>query len=121
MFHRLAALALTSMLAFAAAAKADEPQTVTWSIPADSSKALPTDRPSSKAAFDNATPAVRVALCGVEADAGNTGLDAGLIDFNVPDPARAAGHATDDRQGGGGNVPDYRASVFLGITLGYHF
>jgi hypothetical protein len=75
----------------------------------------------SKAAFTNATPAVRVAPCGVEADAGNANLDAGLIDFNIPDPARAAGHSYDDPRDVGRDVRDYHSSVILGVTLGYHF
>jgi len=93
-------------------------------IPSDSSKAIAGDwtaAPSSKAAFDKTASAVRLALCGVEADSGNAGLDAGLIDFNTPDPARAAGRSSDEPQGTGRNVPDYRSSVFLGLTLGYHF
>lgn len=134
MFRRLAAVSLMSSLAcFASVAAGETPgggpsssaegPAGILTIPADSSKAIPGDLAgarSSKAAFANATPAVRLALCGVEADSGNTDLDAGLIDFKTPDP-HAAGRSLDDQQRAGGNVPDYRSSVFLGLTLGYHF
>ena len=59
-------------------------------------------------------------MCGIEAESGNAGLDAGLIDFKTPDP-HAAGRSSEDSPQAGRNVPDYRSSVFLGITLGYHF
>jgi hypothetical protein len=125
MLRRLAALSLISSLAFAASVKADEPPVPVGPliITGDSSKAIPGDltaAPSSKAAFDTSNPAVRLAMCGVEADAGNADLDAGLIDFKTPDP-HAAGRFSDDPPQAGRNVPDYRSSVFLGVTLGYHF
>lgn len=125
-FVRVTAASLISIIASVAAAKADESPpsdassgfalaASTLSPPAESWKA------ASKAAFTNATPAVRVAPCGVEADAGNSNLDAGLIDFNVPDPARAAGRSFDDQRDVGRNVGDYHSTVILGVTLGYHF
>lgn len=127
MFRRLAAVSLISLLVCAAAVRAEEapaPAGPLIIIPADSSKAVPGDLTgahSSKAvAFENATPAVRLAMCGLEADSGNAGLDAGLIDFKTPDP-HAAGRLSEDPQRVGQNVPDYRSSVFLGLTLGYHF
>jgi hypothetical protein len=125
MLRRFAALLLICSLAFAVSVKADEQPVPTGPliIPVDSSKANPVDlsaAPSSKAAFNKSTPAVRVAMCGVEADAGNADLDAGLIDFKTPDP-HAVGRLSDDTPQAGRNVPDYRASVFLGLTLGYHF
>jgi hypothetical protein len=128
-FRGVAAGSLMVILASTAPAKADEAPpgalaATRLPIPADSSKAFPDDVAGthfSKAAFDTATPAVRVALCGVEAAAGNTGLDAGLIDFNVPDTARGAGRTPDDMQDVGKNLRDFHSSVFLGVTLGYHF
>jgi hypothetical protein len=134
-FTRLAAVSLIAFPILCTSAKAGEPQAGaaaaepemvagTLVIPEDSSKAVSRDvigGQFSRASFTNATPAVRVAMCGVEADAGNTNLDAGLIDFNVPDPARAAGRASDDQRDVGRNVGDYRSSVVLGVTLGYHF
>lgn len=122
LFHRLAAVSLIWGLA-SVAAKADEPPVVPLTLPADSAKIVSGDlagAPSSKAAFANATPAVRLAMCGIEAESGNAGLDAGLIDFKTPDP-HAAGRSSEDSPQAGRNVPDYRSSVFLGITLGYHF
>lgn len=125
----LTAASLMSILVSIAPVKADEPISpsgfeLAAGTPADSSKDVPADPNGarvSKAAFVNATPAVRVAPCGVEADAGNSNLDAGLIDFNVPDPARAAGRSYDDQRDAGRNVGDYRSTVVLGVTLGYHF
>lgn len=61
-------------------------------------------------------PPVRLALCGVEADAGNSSLDAGLIDLNIPESARI-----NDRPDTGNAARDYHAAVFVGVTLGYHF
>jgi hypothetical protein len=133
--RRLAAVLMMSILTSVASVSAGEPLTSwtssaleaapsTLTIPADTSKGVAGDLVGarvSKAAFENARPAVRVALCGVEADAGNTGLDAGLIDFSIPDSARAAGGASDDPRDVGKNVRDYRSDVFLGVTLGYHF
>lgn len=134
-FLSLTAVFLISALASAAPVKAGEPMpadsssgiettAINLAPPADSAKVTVPDLTgarSGKAAFVNATPAIRVAPCGIEADARNTNLDAGLIDFNVPDPARAAGHAYDDQRDVGRNVGDYHSTVILGITVGYHF
>ena len=121
MFRRLAAISLISAFAFAAAAKADEPSAA-WIMPADSVKMPSGDWRawSSKAPLDKEKEAVRLAMCGIEAESGNAGLDAGLIDFKTPDP-HAVGRSYEDLPQAGRNVPDYRASVFLGVTLGYHF
>jgi len=106
-----------SILASAASVRAAEPPNNGFSSGLEAASGVR----FGKAAFENPKPAVRVALCGVEADAGNAGLDAGLIDFNVPDIARAAGGLSDDPREVGKNVRDYRSMVFLGVTLGYHF
>ena len=121
MFRRLAAVSLISGLAFAVSVKAEESLPVLI-IPADSLKAPSGDwrALSSKAPLDKQRDAVRLALCGIEADSGNADLDAGLIDFKTPDP-HAAGRSSEDSPQAGRNVPDYRSSVFLGLTLGYHF
>lgn len=114
-------MALISGLAFAVSAKADEPPAALI-IPADSLQTQTGDWRawSSKVPLDKEKEAVRLAMCGIEADAGNVGLDAGLIDFKTPDP-HAVGRSSEDSPQAGRNVPDYRASVFLGVTLGYHF
>ncbi len=80
-----------------------------------------TAAPSSKANFSNATPAVSLAMCGVEAHGTATDLDAGLIDFNVADPARAAGGSPDVPKDQAQNVRDFHSSIVLGVTLGYRF
>jgi len=130
--RRLAAASLIAILTAAAPVMAAETapgdsssgfELAAGTLTPDSLKNVAADLSSarSKAAFTNAAPAVRVAPCGVEADAGNANLDAGLIDFNIPDPARAAGHSIDDQRDVGRDVRDFRSNVILGVTLGYHF
>ncbi len=121
MIYPLAAISLITGLAFAVSVKAEE-SPAALIIPADSLKAPIDDwrAGSSKAPLDKEKEAVRLAMCGIEADSGNAGLDAGLIDFKTPDP-HAVGRSSEDSPQAGRNVPDYRASVFLGVTLGYHF
>jgi hypothetical protein len=135
MIRPLLALSLVSLLASAAAAQAVDAvagdyaagiqmPAATLIAPENSSKALPAafgEARSSKVVFSDAKPAVSVAMCGVEAYGANTDLDAGLIDFNVPDPARAAGGSIEDSKDQGRNTRDYHSSVVLGVTLGYHF
>ncbi len=133
-FHRLAAASMLSVIVLPGAVKADDSASIRESIRYEANEntlAIPTmtkgqavdvsNTNNGNASFKKDAAAVRFALCGIEADAGNTSLDAGLIDFNVKDTVRAAGSWYDDGQHLAKNVPDYRSSVFLGVTIGYHF
>ena len=128
MFSRLALASLLSILATTAPALAAEELVAGITLP-PSSLAAPSDTTgltipvarSSKATYANASPAVIVDFCGVEAYGTKTDLDAGLLDYNVPDAARAAGHAADEPQDQGRNVRDYRYTPVFGVTVGYHF
>jgi hypothetical protein len=78
--------------------------------------------PTGKVIFEDSTSDVSVAMCGIEGHGTAVDLDAGLIDFNVPDPARAAGGAADaGPKDVGRSQYDYRSSIVLGVTLGYRF
>jgi len=135
MFRRFAAVSMISILACPISVKAAEPLTGGYSadvaaasplftLPADAAKGVAADEvgaPPRKTAVDNPKPDVRVALCGVEADAGNANLDAGLVDFNVPNSAHGNATWTEGPRDAGRNVHDYPSPVFLGVTLGYHF
>jgi hypothetical protein len=135
MFLRLTALSTISVLLCAISVKAAEPLTSGSSVdaaasvtkltlPADAAKdAVAVDiaaRPG-KTALNESKPDIRVALCGVEADAGNANLDAGLVDFNVRNSAHGNTAWTEGPRDAGRNVHDYPSPVFLGVTLGYHF
>jgi hypothetical protein len=74
-----------------------------------------------KVIYSDASSDLSVALCGLEGHKDAADLDAGLLDFNVADPARAAGGVTDDPKDLGRSRYDYRSSVVLGVTLGYRF
>ena len=77
--------------------------------------------PTGKVVYSDSTQEITAAMCGIEGHGTATDLDAGLIDFNVPDPARAAGRSAEDPKDQGRNLYDYHSSVVLGVTLGYRF
>jgi len=123
MIRHLTALALLSL---AISAEAGEPLSADYSagipVPASTLAATPVSQDfAARPAYSSAKPAVSVAMCGVEAYGANADLDAGLIDYNVPDPARAAGAAPDEQKDVGRNARDFHSSVVLGVTVGYHF
>jgi hypothetical protein len=112
-------LSLFILLFSAFAAQAEEP------VPdQDAPKSFPAtflrDR-LDKEPFSTPVREVTFAMCGVEAHGKASDLDAGLIDFNVPDPARAAGGITDETKDLGRDARDYHSSVILGVTVGYRF
>ena len=77
--------------------------------------------PTGKVIYSDSSQEFTAAMCGIEGHGPATDLDAGLIDFNVPDPARAAGRLAEDPKDQGRNLYDYHSSVVLGVTLGYRF
>lgn len=79
------------------------------------------DKRADNAPFVPPSKEVSFAMCGMEAHGAKSDLDAGLIDFNVPDPARYAGGEIEEDKTQGKNARDYRSSVVLGVTLGYRF
>lgn len=90
-------------------------------LPPDTPKTYPATVIYKTVTFSNAPKEMSVAMCGVEAHGAASDLDAGLIDFNVPDPARFAGGDLDEAKDQGKNARDYHSSVVLGVTLGYRF
>ena len=124
-----AALVLSVALLIATALHAEEPVVIGYSAaiaaPSDAPvRAYPATvagRPTGKVIFKDSTSDVSVAMCGLEGHGKAVDLDAGLIDFNVPDPARAAGGSPDGPKDLGRNQYDYHSSVVLGVTLGYRF
>ena len=122
---------LFSLLQLAAfAARAEEPVTARSSeVPviaaAEGATAFPATfiggGRGNKPAFIDAAQSVSFAMCGVEAHGAASDLDAGLIDFNVPDLARAAGGEIEEPKNQGSTARDYHSSVVLGVTLGYRF
>ena len=124
MIRIAAALALS--LIVSAGVQAEELAIAAIPLPAPSKapKAYPATivgDPTGKVVYSDATSNVSVAMCGIEGHGTDADLDAGLIDFNVPDPARAAGHSEADPKDQGRNLYDYHSSVVLGVTLGYRF
>jgi hypothetical protein len=120
MMLKFLTMAGLSMMVGVTAVRAAEPLTIVLEPPKTLSiqAAQPQSRPAS---YETVTPAVRVAMCGVEADAGNTSLDAGLIDFKLRDTTRTASNWSEDPRSAGKSAHDYQSPVFLGVTLGYHF
>lgn len=110
-------LLLLSLFTLQIAARAEDPA----ALPPKSYPATYLDHRTESPALGKADPAVSFAMCGVEAHGAASDLDAGLIDFNVPDPARAAGGEIAEGKGQGKDVRDYHSSVVLGVTLGYRF
>lgn len=135
MFRRLAAFSTLFILACAISVNAAEPLTggsssdaavsvSRFTLPDDAAKdAVPVGIAArlDKTALNEPKPDIRVALCGVEADAGNANLDAGLVDFNVRNSAHGNAALTEGPRDAGRNVHDYPSPVFLGVTLGYRF
>lgn len=124
------ASAFALVLLTAAALHAEEPIAMDYSaaaanIPAAPAKAYPATHvgaPAGKVIFSDSSSELTAAMCGIEGHSAAADLDAGLIDFNVPDPARAAGGSPDDQKKDVGlNRYDYHSSVVLGVTLGYRF
>ncbi len=74
-----------------------------------------------KVIYSDASSDLSVAMCGLEGHKNAADLDAGLLDFNVADPARAAGGVLDDPKDLSRKRDDFRSSVVLGVTLGYRF
>ena len=93
----------------------------TSAIPVKAYPATHIDAPTGKVIFSDSSSQFTAAMCGIEGHGTAADLDAGLIDFNVPDPARAAGGTPDDQKDVGRNRYDYHSSVVLGVTLGYRF
>lgn len=128
-----AALALSLALLISTAIHAEEPVVIEYSAVPTPGGAPSSDRtgkaypatvvgwPTGKVIFKDSTSDVSVAMCGLEGHGTAVDLDAGLIDFNVPDPARAAGNSPDGPKDLGRNQYDYHSSVVLGVTLGYRF
>lgn len=124
-------LAYAGVLLTAFAASAEDPAPLAFPAvappPSQAAKELkiksePRDASSTgKVIYKDSTASLSVAMCGLEGYKDSASLDVGLLDFNVPDPARAAGHVADDLKEIGRNRYDYRSSVILGVTLGYHF
>lgn len=120
---------LALVLLAATALHAEEPVAIDLPASADPSaapvKAYPATHvgaPAGKVIFSDSSSEVTAAMCGIEGHGPAADLDAGLIDFNVPDPARAAGGSPDDQKKDVGlNRYDYHSSVVLGVTLGYRF
>lgn len=115
-------------LLFCAGAFAEEPVAIDYpttgnksAVPAKAYPATRIDAPTGKVIFSDSSSEVTAAMCGIEGHGTAADLDAGLIDFNVPDPARAAGGSSDDQKDVGRNRYDYHSSVVLGVTLGYRF
>ena len=126
MIRPAAAFALT--LLAATALHAEEPVAIdyavtgsTTAVPVKAYPATRIDAPTGKVIFSDSSSEVTAAMCGLEGHGTAADLDAGLIDFNVPDPARAAGGTSDDQKDVGRNRYDYHSSVVLGVTLGYRF
>jgi len=111
---------LLSLFSLQIAARAEEP-----APSQDTQKSYPATfidgRTDKAVTFSKAPEEVSFAMCGVEAHGAKSDLDAGLIDFNVPDPARYAGGDIDEGKDQGKNARDYHSSVILGVTVGYHF
>ena len=103
---------------YSAAASALPDKAVKTAYPATR---IPSDAPTGKVIFSDSSSEITAAMCGIEGHGKAGDLDAGLIDFNVPDPARAAGGSPDDPKDVGRNRYDYHSSVVLGVTLGYRF
>lgn len=77
--------------------------------------------PTGKVIYSDASSDLSVAMCGLEGHKEAADLDAGLLDFNVTDPARAAGGVSDDPKDLSRRRDDFRSTVVLGVTLGYRF
>jgi len=131
MMRSIAALALLASLG----AQADEPVAIDYSVavPIQGSTPSPPDKTvkaypatpvgvsTGKVIFSDSSSELSAALCGIEGHKGAADLDAGLLDFNVADPARAAGGLADDPKDQGQNRYDFHSSVVLGVTVGYRF
>ncbi len=130
MVHYTAPLALALLLSTAALA-GEEPAAIDYSAAAPiltlgdkAAKGYPAthiDTPTGKVIFSDSSSEFTAAMCGIEGHGKDADLDAGLIDFNVPDPARYAGGSADDAKDVGKYRYDYHSSVVLGVTLGYKF
>jgi hypothetical protein len=120
------ATALALFLTLSAGVQAEELVTTAIPLPAPEKapKAYPATivgDPTGKVIYNDGSQTVSAAMCGIEGHGTAADLDAGLIDFNVPDPARAAGRSEDNPKDQGRNLYDYHSSVVLGVTLGYRF
>ena len=123
MIRITSALALSLLLS--AGVQAEE---IATAIPLPSAQKAPKSYPATavgdptgKVIYSDSSQEFTAAMCGIEGHGTSTDLDAGLIDFNVPDPARAAGRLAEDPKDQGRNLYDYHSSVVLGVTLGYRF
>jgi len=83
--------------------------------------ATPAGASTGKVIFSDSSSEVSAAFCGIEGHKDAADLDAGLLDFNVADPARAAGGSAETPKDQGRNQYDYHSSVVLGVTVGYRF
>ena len=126
MMRFIAAPVLVFLLSFGA--YAEEPVILGYSVPVPAAvepirEAAVTviGKSTGKVVYSDATSDLSVAFCGLEGHKDAADLDAGLLDFNVADPARAAGGFDDQLKDLGKNRYDYRSSVVLGVTLGYRF
>lgn len=74
-----------------------------------------------KVVYRDATREVSVAMCGVEGHGTAIDLDAGLLDYNVADPARGTSGLAAEPKEVGSKQFDYRSSVVFGVNVGYRF
>ncbi len=133
MMRSAAALAL--LLFVSLGARAEELPVIDYSAapPASGGTPVPVDKaakgypatpvgvPTGKVIFSDSSSEISAAMCGIEGHKAAADLDAGLLDFNVADPARAAGGAAETQKDQGRNQYDYHSSVVLGVTVGYRF
>ena len=115
------ALALLIVFGVSAGAMAEETSPIPSIKTLNLAPAGTAQEPTGKIIYSDATRQLSLAMCGIEGHGTTTDLDAGLIDMNALNPARAAGGRQDDQKYLGHNQYDYRSAVVLGVTVGYKF
>ena len=114
------AAALALFFAMLSGVRAEEPAAITLPQPQKQTTAY-AGATTGKVVYSDASRQVSLAMCGIEGHGKAFDLDAGLLDYNVADPARAIGGAAEEAKQLGRSQFDYRSSVVLGVNLGYRF